>query len=96
MSMQKETGIPTSDIFTLYYRDTQGYPNNKSQEDKIMEGTKIKKAKEFTREFRFAKEDEGTLRTVIVTGEMSNAEMCSMVKAMLNDGWSFNFDDLAD
>lgn len=59
-----------------------------------MEGTKIKKAKEFTREFRFAKEDDGQLRTVTVTGQLSNAEMCALVKAMLDDGWSFNFDDL--
>ena len=59
-----------------------------------MEGTKIKKAKEFTREFRFAKEDDGQLRTVTVTGQLSNEEMCALVKSMLDEGWSFNFDDL--
>ena len=97
MNMQKEIGILTSDIFTRYYRDTQEYPNNKSLEVEKMEGTKkIKQAKEFVREFRFAKEDEGKLRTVIVTGELSNAEMCNLVRSMLNDGWSFNFDDLMD
>lgn len=59
-----------------------------------MAEVKIKKAKEFTREFRFAKDDDGQLRTVTVTGQLSNAEMCALVKAMLDDGWSFNFDDL--
>lgn len=52
---------------------------------------KVKQAKEFTREFRFVKED----RTITVIGQLSNEEMCTLVKAMLDDGWSFNFDDLS-
>ena len=59
-----------------------------------MAEVKIKKAKDFIREFRFVKEDEGKMRTVIVSGELSNEEMCNLVRSMLNDGWSFNFDDL--
>lgn len=61
-----------------------------------MAETKVKKAKDFTREFRFAKNDtdqEDGVRTVTVTGQMSNSEMCALVKAMLDDGWLFNFDD---
>lgn len=56
---------------------------------------KIKQAKEFTREFRFAKQDGEEFRTITVIGQLSNAEMCNLVKSMLNDGWSFNFDDLS-
>ena len=50
----------------------------------------VKQAKDFTREFRFMKEG----RTLTVIGQLSNAEMCNLVKSMLNDGWCFNFDDL--
>lgn len=60
-----------------------------------MAEVKIKKAKDFTREFRFVKKDGEELRVVTVIGQLSNEEMCSLVKAMLNDGWSFNFDDLS-
>jgi len=56
-----------------------------------MAEVKIKQAKDFTREFRFVKED----RVITIIGQLSNAEMCVLVKAMLNDGWSFNFDDLS-
>lgn len=60
-----------------------------------MAEVKVKKAKEFTREFRFVKQDGEGYRTVTVIGQLSNEEMCTLVKSMLNDGWSFNFDDLS-
>lgn len=40
-----------------------------------MAETKIKQAKEFTRKFDFAKKDGEELRTVTVTGNLTNQEM---------------------